>query len=308
MSVLFLPFRRATTGAIQPSPTWKIPPAFLAGLEPSSDAPGESVCLAVIFPTQGTRSIANERADVAWLVPDTLGTVNAWQVAQAGRLGCAAVFSTGSNLEVIEGLSSPAFQILNFPGTWLPLPGKIEKNYPVGLIGSGFSTVAVDSTASWRAGITEPVLQTFPVFSWQTSEEEARSPEARKLRAECKLIFLDSPLPGAFCPEFLEVVLDGCCLVTTSNPALHKLGFVDGENCLMVTPGDVVSKCAAVLDNAELLENLTSGAQTLALQIVENSGRNWLLHWWMAHLEGREFSPDGSPTQPPRLPWWKRWF
>jgi len=230
---------------------------------------------------------------VAWLPADRDGVVAEAQWSAAARIGAHAVFTNDLSAEPVAEV--PVYRIAAWAEPPEPLHGPVDPLFPIGLVGVGFELEGEDPDPRfpWRARVAAPVLQTFPCLCSPLTAHALPGPsEQRMERARCQLAFLCGGSARRVPPAFLEILLDGACLVTERSAALEDLGFRDGEHCIFAEAETVVARCADLLGSPERRSAMRKAGNALAKQILREAGAGALRRWCEAVARGRELRQE----------------
>ena len=199
-----------------------------------------------------------------------------------------------ANCDKISPLSSAGIMIglelgaeVNFTSTivdnefdWLPFPSyycpqsmwrdsglfkdyQQKKEFCVGMFGAGYVN---SGFYPWRTEVTAKVMGSFPTVFFPSLQSRLSSCENYpritgedyvKMVNRCQFGLACGTAARTVLAKHFEIPACHSCLLTEDTPFLRAHGFVDGENCVCVTPENVLEKIEHYLVNYEELQRIT---------------------------------------------------
>ena len=218
------------------------------------------------------------------------------------------LFSAGMMLaKELNSQANFATSIINGEFDWLPvstyyLPQSFavnnnvfkdyrqKKEFTLGLFGSGYFN---DTFYPWRQKVVEKVLGKYPLVHfpqpYHTGRKHIEFPRVvgenySRMINRCQFSLVCGSVVNTILAKHFEVPASGTCLLTEDSKFLREHGFIDGENCVCVTPDNVEKKIDYYLTNLDLLAEITEAGRRFVVERYcfdppMNNVLNWFKVW-----------------------------
>ena len=213
----------------------------------------------------------------------------------------SAGIMVGENLRASANFSSA---IVDGEFDWLPFPSyyfpqsllldtadfkdyQLPKEFCVGMFGAGY---VGSGFYPWRTAISEKLLGNFPAVYfppvYNKLKEHMNYPRVfradySKMINRCQFGVACGTAAKTVLAKHFEIPASGSCLLTEDSFFLRQHGFVDGENCICVTPENVLEKMEYYLTNISELQRITENGYDFVHKTWLAPERVNILYSWL---------------------------
>ena len=205
------------------------------------------------------------------------------------ELGVEANFSSS----VVDG----EFDWLPFPSYYYPqsmsVSNKVFKDYnekkefTIGMFGAGYFE---NNFYPWRRKISEKVCGKFPIVHFPQPNNTYRlkmdipkvyAHDYSRMINRCQFGITCGSITNTVLAKHFEIPASRTCLLTEDSHFLRAHGFIDRENCVCVTPENVLDKIGYYLSHPDELRRITdNGYEFVQSTCMVEKIRNNLLTWF----------------------------
>ena len=214
------------------------------------------------------------------------------------RYGVETFFSVSVSMP--EYLSTIADRLFVWPNF---VDGDVFRDYGESKHVTALITGSHASHYPFRNKINQIIAERFPTirsphFGWTKNKATSKMPSGEpyaRLINRARFAATCGTIANDIVRKHFEIPACKTCLITERTPAVVAAGFSDMENCVFVTPDDVVDKIEFLIENPDRLEVISCAGHDLVHARHTTKKRDQIFSWFKLH---NELKPGQRIVQP----------